>query len=126
MSLISGFILLLSTSFAVLQEFPTDCCPWKWVPDNGIFTYYNVTPELHERYGCLDDCLYVKKGTEDKYCFAPGPLKVVCEGKPSASDNISTYYPTLVPNLLNLICLAYEFCFHLLILSVAITYIKLI
>lgn len=66
-------------SFAVLQEFPSDCRPWKWVPDNGVFTFLNETPYLREHYGCLDDCMYVKKGTNDKYCFAPGPLNVICE-----------------------------------------------
>ena len=42
----------------------------------------------------------LRKG--QKINIAPGPLKVLCEGKPSASDKVSTYCSTLVPNLINI------------------------
>jgi len=44
-----------------------------------MYTYYNVTDKLNERFGCMDHCVYVKEGTEDKYCFAPGLYKVTCD-----------------------------------------------
>ena len=79
--------LLDLTIFAASQEFPSACAPQKCVLDHGIYTYYNVTEKLSERYGCLDDCVYVKEGTEDKYCFAPGPYRVTCDGIPFVTLN---------------------------------------
>ena len=30
-------------------------------------------------YGCVDDCVYVREGTRDKFCFGPGDLQTRCE-----------------------------------------------
>jgi len=57
----------------------TDCCQVKYSPGSGMYRYYNITPGLSEQYGCLDDCLYMKEGTREKYCFGPGDLQVSCD-----------------------------------------------
>jgi len=78
------------------------CCPWKWVPGIGSFTNigndYGGTNE-HE-YGCLDSCLYVKTGTEEKYCFAPGPYQVLCNEHPCGPPECGIF------------CKPYQECFH--------------
>jgi len=80
---ITGPVLFLASlnTVAISQELfpPHTCCPQKYLPESGNYTFYQVSPDLRERYGCLDDCMYVKDGTDEKYCFAPGPFKVICE-----------------------------------------------
>ena len=80
-----SFALLLLCSVVSSQEFPlTDCCcAYKYSPEEGMFNYYNQTPEVMHMHGCLDACLYVKEGTDDKYCFGPGNQQVRCEGSDS-------------------------------------------
>merc|ERR1719431_340008 len=56
----------------------TNCCQVK-SNTAAKYLYYNFTPGIAEQYGCLDDCLYMKEGTMDKYCFGPGDLQINCE-----------------------------------------------
>merc|ERR1719431_107602 len=56
----------------------TNCCQVK-SNTAAKYLYYNFTPGIAEQYGCLDDCLYMKEGTMEKYCFGPGDLQINCE-----------------------------------------------
>ena len=72
---------MVAISQELLPSHPPDpgCCLQKYLPDVGNFTFIYVSPEVAVSYGCLDPCIYVKDGTEEKYCFAPGPYQVICE-----------------------------------------------
>jgi len=74
-------ILVVLPSLVSMQEHPdmTECCQVKYSPGSGVYRYYNTTPGLSEQYGCLDDCLYMKEETMEKYCFGPGDLQTSCD-----------------------------------------------
>merc|ERR1719153_1672258 len=57
----------------------TYCCQVKYSSTADVYRYYNFTPGIAEQYGCLDDCLYMKEGTMEKYCFGPGDLQISCD-----------------------------------------------
>merc|ERR1711936_82984 len=85
--LLSPLFLLLPapaqlTMVAISQELPPpppNCCLKKVLPNTGNYTFQEMSDELEENYGCMDNCVYTKDGTEEKYCFATGPHQVICE-----------------------------------------------
>merc|ERR1712179_760774 len=86
MSMPRVILLVVLPSLVSLQGPPdmgppdmTNCCQVKYSSTADVYRYYNFTPGIAEQYGCLDDCLYMKEGTMEKYCFGPGTLQISCE-----------------------------------------------
>jgi len=61
------------------EPFDGHCCEYKYSPGTGMYQYYTTTPGVSDMYGCVDDCVYVREGTRDKFCFGPGDLQTRCE-----------------------------------------------
>merc|ERR1711890_139816 len=64
------------------------CCYEKKVGAIQYFHAGNDDSDKYESLGCNNHCLYKTKDSDKKYCFAPGDLKVECDGQggPDGSD----------------------------------------
>merc|ERR1712080_315262 len=57
------------------------CCYEKKVGGIQYFHAGNGDSDKYESLGCNNHCLYKTKDSDKKYCFAPGDLKVECDGQ---------------------------------------------
>ena len=88
------FLGLLLIGCLLMRKSDSDpgCCPKKQVGDE-IFEHIG-SHEKHqmEKFGCVDNCVYTKEGSDKQFCFADGEFEPEClEGKHKHSTFLRIY-----------------------------------